>query len=166
MKGEHLGIEPFRMQLQSWLARGWKRQRLEQTSKLATQHLPQASNSVLLPAASRPPKGIPPKPPPRQTPPPRALTGGSAKPPQPKTFALQNSTPIHAELLQKRLQGLKKVEDRHGPKDMEEPIKPSDNLVLRRLQDRRALVADDTDELTQCTSWSVADSGGSSMTMD
>lgn len=170
------GVAPFKECIHRWVERALKRRRTEKA--------PQATAPPVVPAPSVVPAvQAPPAAPtacplgptsawsqsgPSQLPlPPPPLSAGlfqpSARPPLPKPpapaeRAVGGLSSIHAELLQKQKASLRRVgadKENVAVKEPNKcPEKGPENVVLKRLKDRRALVAlEPVDDETQLTKW-------------
>lgn len=98
-----------------------------------------------------------------ETAPPLAVQSAPVRKPLALVNAHPRATPICSEMLQKQLSSLRKAS---AGKENVAPLaglsshgaKP-ENMVLRRLKDRRALIIEEREEFTQMTGWGVASSG-------
>jgi hypothetical protein len=163
---EMLGFQPYQNVLRHWMAcDGNKRQRVDD-----------AADAQTLPGPVRPKVSKPPPPPRGNGPPPSAaarvplVSGGLsnrnavANMPKPEGTKAgdESKVVIHADMLQQRIAGLRKVGADQGSKENSCPNSDrgssdkmsEDNPVLRRLKERRRVVADEpTGEITQTTRW-------------
>ncbi|CAE7224090.1 mph1 [Symbiodinium natans] len=156
------GLAPFR----EWLARGFKRQKVAEAPKVpAPAAAPNAKGAVA--AAAPPPAPVPSSRPgpgtkPPQKPGERRVPLHQAAPPNAKGDG--GRPPIHAELLQKQRTNLRKAAGTGvtvGKENVAPPSKDTktagfaaENLVLKRLKNRRALLADEKAEDDQTdTDW-------------
>jgi len=178
--GDVLGLAPYQNVLRHWMAQGEaKRQRTAQATPEASQ-VPAGSPVVIRPkAASRPPP-----PPPRSKgvgkgPPPPAKASAPFAPVARIVANAANAgnyakplgdgkVAMNADMLMQQRAGLRKVQAvaDHSGKENARPDcgsvvrkkspKSPENVVLRRLRERRRVVADTsprTEEFTQTTGW-------------
>jgi len=174
-----IGYAAYHSVLSYWKARGnCKRQRLDSTAVSGTVQGSLASAAASVAARSRLTSRPPPPPPPGKgagkskgksappkAPPPKSSMLDARKAAQPRCPSAgsgeqateSNKVCIDADLLQERRAGLKKVNTNHGSKENVGPNNDAgrqENPVLRRLKERRRVVADErTEEFTQTTRW-------------